>query len=117
IINHSASSNEYCSLLANTLGMKIIYISHRLAPICTFPDFLYECLDAIKWIYQHPNEMGILRDKIAIWGESSGGNIAASLTHLLRDQGLDIIRHQTLVYPMVDLSHEYPSKKEFAHGY
>lgn len=117
IINHSASSNEYCSLLANKLGMKIIYISHRLAPVCTFPDFLYECFDAIKWIHQHPNQMGIDPNKIAIWGESSGGNIAASLTHLLRDAGFNIIRHQTLVYPMVDLSHDYPSKKEFAHGY
>jgi acetyl esterase len=117
IIDHNASSNEYCSLLANKLGMKIIYISHRLAPLCTFPDFLYECLDAIKWIHQNPTKMGIDPNKIAIWGESSGGNIAASLTHLLRDEGLDIIRHQTLVYPMVDLSHDYPSKKEYAHGY
>ncbi|MGE3318057.1 MAG: alpha/beta hydrolase [Candidatus Berkiella sp.] len=117
IINHMISCNEYCSLLANKLGMKIIYIAHRLAPVCTFPDFLYECLDAIKWVHQHPTKLGVNPDKIAIWGESSGGNIAASLTHLLRDEGLDIIRHQTLIYPMVDLSHDYPSKKEFAHGY
>ncbi|HRE30499.1 MAG TPA: alpha/beta hydrolase, partial [Candidatus Berkiella sp.] len=117
IINHMASCNEYCSLLANKLGMKILYISHRLAPLCQFPEFLYECLDAIKWIYQEAKTLGIDSNKIAIWGESSGGNIAASLTHLLRDQSLDIVRHQTLIYPMVDLSHDYPSKKDFAHGY
>lgn len=117
IINHSASSHEYCSLLANTLGMKVIYISHRLAPLCQFPEFLYECLDAIQWIHQHAATIGIDPDKLAIWGESSGGNIAASLTHLLRDKDLHIIRHQTLIYPMVDLSHDFPSKKEYAHGY
>lgn len=117
IINHMISCNEYCSLLANKLGMKILYISHRLAPLCQFPEFLYECRDAIKWIHQHPTQLSIEPNKLAIWGESSGGNIAASLTHLLRDEGLDVIRHQTLIYPMVDLSHEHPSKKEFAHGY
>lgn len=117
IINHMVSCNEYCSLLANTLGMKVIYISHRLAPLCQFPEFLYECLEAIQWIHQHADTVGIDPNKLAIWGESSGGNIAASLTHLLRDLDLNIIHHQTLIYPMVDLSHDFPSKKEFAQGY
>lgn len=117
IINHMASCNEYCSLLANTLGMKVIYISHRLAPLCQFPEFLYECLEAIQWVHHHAADVGIDPNKLAIWGESSGGNIAASLTHLLRDKDLNIIRHQTLIYPMVDLSHDFPSKKEYAHGY
>lgn len=117
IINHTAASNEYCSLLANSLGMRVIYISHRLAPACQLPEMLEQCQAAIQWIYKNAQQLMIDHNKLAIWGESSGGNIAATLTHLLRDQGIDIIRHQTLIYPMVDLSRDFPSKKEFAHGY
>jgi acetyl esterase len=109
--------NDYCSLLANTLEMKVIHIAHRLAPEHKFPGYLHDCLDSIQWISQHANRLGIDPQRIAIWGESSGGTIAATCTHVLRDEGLHLLKHQTLFYPMVDLVNYFPSKEIYATGY
>lgn len=110
-------SNDYCSLLANTTGMKVINIAHRLAPEHKFPIFLYDCLECIHWIYENHQQVKILPDKIALWGESSGASIAATCTHILRDNQTPLIQHQTLIYPMVDLVSPFPSKEAYGYGY
>jgi acetyl esterase len=97
--------------------MKIIHLSHRLAPEHKFPGYLNDALISIKWIDTHTHELEIEKEKIAIWGESSGGSIVATCTHVLRDEGLDILKHQTLFYPMVDLVSPFPSKEIYAKGY
>lgn len=117
VIDRLDASNDYCSLLANNLQMKIINIAHRLAPEHKFPRFLNDCVDSVKWIYQHATELNIDRNKISIWGESSGGSIAATCAHVLRDERSNILKHQTLFYPMVDLVTPYPSKSLYAYGY
>lgn len=117
VIDRLDASNDYCSLLANTLQMKVINVAHRLAPEHKFPRFLNDCIASIKWIDQHTKALSILKDKIAIWGESSGGSIAATSTHVLRDEGNPIIKHQTLFYPMVDLVTPFPSKETYGKGY
>jgi acetyl esterase len=117
IIDRLDASNDYCSLLANTLGMRVINIAHRLAPEHKFPRFLNDCIDSIKWIAAHADSLNINQNKISIWGESSGASIAATCTHVLRDEGSNILSHQTLFYPMVDLVTPHPSKDQYAYGY
>jgi acetyl esterase len=117
VIDRLDASNDYCSLLANTLKMKVINISYRLAPEYKFPQFLYDCVNSIKWIFHHATMLHILQEKIALWGESSGASIAATSTHLLRDEGCPFIQHQTLFYPMVDLVTPFPSKQKYGQGY
>lgn len=117
VIDRLDASNDYCSLLANTLKMRIINIAHRLAPEHKFPQFLYDCLDSIYWITENATLLKINSHKIALWGESSGASIAATCTHILRDQNKPLICHQTLFYPMVDLVNPFPSKEQYAEGY
>lgn len=117
VLDRIDASNDYCSLLATTLNMKVINIAHRLAPEHKFPQFLYDCVNSIEWIYQHAITMNIDCEKIALWGESSGGSIAASATHILRDQNKPIIKHQILFYPMVSLVTPFPSKETYGYGY
>jgi len=117
VIDRLDASNDYCSLMANHLQMKVINVAHRLAPEHKFPRFLTDCIDSVKWIYQNAKQLNIFPDKISVWGESSGGSIAASTAHVLRDEGLDIIKHQTLFYPMVDLVSPFPSKEMYGHGF
>lgn len=117
VIDRLDASNDYCSLLANNLQMKIINVAHRLAPEHKFPRFLNDCIDSVKWIYRQAKELSINQNKIGIWGESSGGSIAASCTHVLRDEESPILKHQTLFYPMVDLVTPFPSKSLYAYGY
>lgn len=117
VIDRLDASNDYCSLLANNSKMKIINIAHRLAPEHKFPQFLYDCLDSIRWCYRNAHVLNIDNTKMSIWGESSGGSIAATATHLLRDANESIIQYQTLFYPMVDLVTPYPSKELYGQGY
>ncbi len=117
VLDRLDACNDYCSLLANNLNMRVINIAHRLAPEHKFPRFLYDCTESIEWIHQNAAMLGINREKMAIWGESSGGSIAATTTHVLRDAGLDIIKHQTLFYPMVDLVHSSRSKRLYSQGF
>lgn len=117
VIDRLDASNDYCSLLANTLGMKVLNIAHRLAPEHKFPRFLTDCIESIEWIYQQANHLQIIQDQIAIWGESSGASIAASTTHVFRDKATPILKHQTLFYPMVDLVTPFPSKERYSQGY
>lgn len=117
VLDRLDACNDYCSLLANNLGMKVINIAHRLAPEFKFPRFLYDCTESIEWIADNATQLGIDANKIAIWGESSGGSIAASCTHVLRDKGKPIIQHQTLFYPMVDLVNPFRSKTLYSNGF
>ncbi len=117
VINRLDTNNDYCSLLANKLQMKIIGVSHRLIPEHKFPKFLYDCLDSIKWIYARSELLHLQHDKLSLWGESSGATIAVTSTHLLRDEGLPIIKYLTLFYPMLDRVTVFPSKKAFEQGY
>ncbi|HRE32141.1 MAG TPA: alpha/beta hydrolase, partial [Candidatus Berkiella sp.] len=117
VLDRLDACNDYCSLLANNLNMKVINIAHRLAPEHKFPRFLYDCTESIEWIYQHAKTLTIDPEKIAIWGESSGGSIAATSTHVLRDAKLPIIKHQTLFYPMVDLVNPFRSKALYSNGF
>lgn len=117
IIDRKEASNDYCSLLAEKTNMKVFNIIQRLPPDYRFPDCVYDALTSLKWIYQHAKELNIFKNKLVLWGESSGGSIAASINHLLRDEGLDIIQHQILFYPLLDLVTPYPSRQEFAYGY
>ncbi len=117
VVNRLDTSNDYCSLLANKLQMRVISVSHRLIPEFKFPRFTYDCLESIKWVYQHADLLKVDENKLSLWGESSGGNIATACTHLLRDEGLPIIKYLTLFYPMMDLITHFPSKKEFEYGY
>lgn len=117
VIDRLDPNNDYCSLLANTLNMKVISVAHRLAPEYKFPRFLYDCLESIEWIYQHAEKLAIHPEKIALWGESSGASIAAASTQVLRDSKRSLIKHQTLFYPMVDLVSDFPSKKRYGQGF
>ncbi|MBN9287168.1 MAG: hypothetical protein BGO43_00880 [Gammaproteobacteria bacterium 39-13] len=117
VIDRLDASNDYCSLLANSLQMKVINVAHRLAPEHKFPRFLNDCVDSVKWVFEYAHKLKIDQNKIGIWGESSGGSIAASCTHVLRDEGSSILKHQTLFYPMVDLVTPFPSKSLYAYGY
>lgn len=117
ILDRFAPSQYYCSELANTADMCVIQIAHRLAPEHKFPTFLDDCLEAIEWISQNACRLHIDKDRLSIWGESSGASLAATCTHLLRDAQKNYLKYQTLFYPLVEINGTKPSRKLFESGY
>jgi acetyl esterase len=82
-------------------GFPVVSVEYRLAPECPFPGPLEDCRDALQWMVdERPH--GIDPARIAVAGDSAGGNLSAALALLTRDDGGPQLRHQTLVYPFTD---------------
>ncbi|CAN7292893.1 alpha/beta hydrolase [Phenylobacterium sp. LjRoot219] len=93
------SSNQE---LAAALDCVVVSVDYRLAPETPFPGALEDNYAALKWLYQHAEELGVDRARIALLGESAGGGHAAMLAIAARDRGEVPLAYQALVYPMLD---------------
>lgn len=87
--------------LASRTGFLVVSVEYRLAPDCPFPGPLEDCQDALRWVVETRPD-GIDPSRIAVAGDSAGGNLTAALALLSRDSGGPHIAHQTLVYPFTD---------------
>lgn len=80
----------------------IVSVDYRLAPEHPYPAPVEDCYAGLKWMFDHANEIGVDRSRIAIGGASAGGGLAAGLALLVRDRAETDVVFQLLVYPMID---------------
>ncbi len=107
-----------CRTIARRSGAVVIAVDYRLAPEHKFPAAVIDCYAATCWVAAHATELGIDPHRIAVGGDSAGGNLAAVMALQSRDEGGPPIALQVMVYPVTDLSSfDTPSYKEFADGY
>lgn len=88
----------------------VISPAYRLAPEDPFPAGVDDCWGAVTWIAEHADELGISGERIAVMGDSAGGNLAAVMAILARDAGGPPLRAQVLIYPGVEIYDEWPSE-------
>lgn len=88
-----------CRTLANAAGCVTVSVGYRLAPEHRFPAAVEDCYAAARWISEHATELSLDPDRLAVGGDSAGGNLAAAVTLLSRERGAPALRHQLLVYP------------------
>lgn len=101
--------------LAVAAGAVVASVDYRLAPEHPFPAALEDCWGALTWIVEHASTLGADADRVVVMGDSAGGNLSAVLCLMARDQGGPPIRHQTLIYPALDLTLSSPSIDREAH--
>ncbi len=109
--------NNFCKAIATRVGCKVISVEYRMAPEHPFPAAPNDCYEALQWIYLNATPLGIDKTKIAIGGESAGGNLAAVVSLMARDKNGPALKHQTLLYPTVDVNKPYPSIEKYGTGY
>ena len=95
--------------LAAASGAAVLSVDYRLAPECPFPGPLDDCHDALDWAVAHAAELGIDPTRLALAGDSAGGNLAAAVAIRARDAGGPALRHQLLLYPVTDADFTRPS--------
>jgi acetyl esterase len=93
-----------CRAVTNQAECVVISVDYRLAPEDPFPAGLIDCYASVEWVSENAVDLNINPDKIAIGGDSAGGNLAASVTHMTRDRNGPELAHQVLVYPVTDYS-------------
>ena len=106
-----------CKFFAKMLGWKIFSVEYRLAPENRFPIPLEDCDKSMDWLIENADKFEIDADKIAVGGDSAGGNIAACLCIKRIEEGKKEPERQILFYPAVDTGGDYESIKTFTDGY
>lgn len=106
-----------CRSLANQAECIVVSVDYRLAPENKFPIPLEDCYEAATWVANHAREWKGDSTRIAIGGDSAGGNLAASVTMKARDLEGPTFVSQVLIYPVMDFSFSTPSYKENGEGY
>jgi acetyl esterase len=105
-----------CRMLANESGCRVISIDYRLAPEHKFPAAVEDALAATQWVAASALRLGIDADRIAVAGDSAGGNLAAVVCQLAKVAGPKLAL-QVLFCPVADIGAETPSRRDFAEGY
>lgn len=106
-----------CRRLANAVGCIVVSVDYRLAPEHKFPAGLEDAYAAATWVIANGAAWGIDTGRVAVAGDSAGGNLATVVCQLARDRGDPTFVLQLLIYPNVDHEFERPSMIEFGQGY
>jgi len=106
-----------CRALANAAGCAVVSVDYRLAPEHPYPAAADDCGAATAWVAKNGAELGIDVTRLAVAGDSAGGNLAAVVAQRFRDEGGPLLRFQLLIYPVIDCSFGTESYQENAEGY
>ncbi len=110
------SHDDLCRIAANRSGCSVLSVEYRLAPENKFPAAVEDGYEAYLWARKNAKTLGVDPDRIGVSGDSAGGNISASLSMMLRDQGIQVPKLQALLYPSLGRLKGSSSMKEFADG-
>ena len=113
VIGDLDTHDDICRKLARDARCSVIAVDYRLAPEHPAPAALDDCIAATRWIFANAKSLDVDAARIAIGGDSAGGNLAALVA---MHAGVTPV-FQLLVYPATDMRMDYPSHRENAQGY
>lgn len=116
VIGDIETHDSLCRSLANAAQVAVVSVDYRLAPEHPFPAALDDALASVRWVAANAAKLGVDPNRLAVGGDSAGGNLAAIACQELRDSG-PAIRFQLLIYPLLDARYETPSMDENAEGF
>ncbi len=103
----------YCRHIANAAGIAVVAVEYRKAPEFKAPTAAEDSYAALQWVHANAASLGVDATRIAVTGDSAGGNLAAIVAQLARDGG-PALKCQVLTYPAVDATMSAPSITENA---
>jgi acetyl esterase len=106
-----------CRLTCRDAGVHVLSIDYRLAPEHPAPAAVEDAYAAFRWAYEHAAALGAIPGKVAVGGDSAGGNLAAVVSQLARDKGDPQPVLQWLLYPRTDFTAQTRSLSLFANGF
>jgi acetyl esterase len=116
VLGERRTHESLCRALSNAADIAVASVEYRLAPEHPFPAASADAWAATAWIAERAASLVLDPERLAVGGDSAGGNLAATVARRARDEGLGLAC-QLLVYPATDLAHESSSYEQFAEGY
>ena len=115
VIGDLETHDKECRLLCANAGCIVIAVDYRLAPESPFPAAVEDAWAALQWVASEGEQLGVDTARLAVGGDSAGGNLAAVTALMARDASIDL-KLQMLVYPATDASKHHDSFTENVDG-
>ncbi len=116
VIGDLDSHDVLCRRLANDAGCAVLSVHYRLAPECKFPAAYDDAVAALRFAVEQPEQIGIDPARVAVGGDSAGGNLAAAAALAARDAGI-ALTSQVLIYPATDMAMTSDSYRRVTDGF
>ena len=117
VFGNSHTHDRLIRELAVGAGAAVVFPSYSLSPEAKYPTAIEECYAAAAWVAEQGAGHDLDPARMAVAGDSAGGNMAIALTLLAKERGGVAFRHQVLFYPVTDARFDTGSYEEFATGY
>jgi acetyl esterase len=117
VLGSLGTHDGVCRALAAGAGCVVVSVDYRLAPEHRYPAAADDCSAATEWCAAHAAELGADAGRIAIAGDSAGGNLTAVVAQMARDRGGPRLVFQLLIYPVTDVARDTASYRDNADGY
>jgi acetyl esterase len=117
VIGDLDTHDKLCRNLASSGGFRVLAVDYRLAPEHPFPASHDDAVAAANWAFERAADIGFDPAKIAVGGDSAGGNLSAAVAIALRDGGRHRLAFQLLLYPVTQVDRETDSLRALAEGY
>jgi len=117
VLGNIESHDSVCRELANKASCIVVSVDYRLAPEHKFPYAPEDCYAATKWVVLNAASFGGDPSRVAVGGDSAGGNLTAAVAQMAADRGAPTLRYQLLIYPVTNYAFDTPSYRDNADGY
>jgi acetyl esterase len=117
VVCNIATHDHLCRSIANAAGSLVVSVEYRLAPEHKCPAAVEDAYAAARWVAKQGESIGADPSRLAVGGDSAGGNLAAAVSLMARDRGEFLPCLQLLIYPITDYNLDTPSYRENADGY
>ena len=103
--------------IANKANVVVVFVNYTLSPEAKYPTALEQAYAVANWVAQNGQSINVDSSRLAVVGDSVGGNLTAALTLLAKERGGPSIRFQVLFYPVTDANFDTPSYRKYEEGY
>ena len=117
VIGDLETVDSICRTLANQANCVVVSVDYRLAPEHKFPAALEDAYAATKWVAQNASDLNGDKTRIAVAGDSAGGNLAAAVALMARDRGEPPLVYQLLIYPATQYNANTESYRQNGEDY
>ena len=117
VIGDLYTHDGLCRSLANAARCAVVSVDYRLAPESKYPVPVEDSYAALRWVVGNAARLGLDPRRVAVGGDSAGGNLATVIALVARERGGPALVHQVLIYPVTDHDLDTPSYVENATGY